>query len=138
MRQIKFRGWDKMYKKWIDPKDYCLDMSDGEVRDESGSLLYRDNGEEIIPVQYTGLKDKNEVEIYEGYIIKHKPYKDRPEQCDEVKFKIYGDNEAYSVLEHYGYLAGAITLIDCIKYNGGIVIGNIYESPELIKVDING
>ena len=63
MREIKFRAWDsknhKMYhnvgffeESWLSPDT------------EDGFIPCADS--EIIPLEYTGLKDKNSVEIYEG------------------------------------------------------------------------
>lgn len=61
MREIKFRAWDKDNKGWL------IDISQWTVQDlnNSGSLP----GDNFTIMQYTGLKDKNGKEIYEGDIV---------------------------------------------------------------------
>ena len=117
MREIKFRAWDKMLKRWCKPQ---LTMRiDGNM----------DGMNDYVLMQYTGLKDKEGKEIYEGDIVMYDLGIDneKPE-----KYKIIFDSKqcAYFLfpledgarLRHFTYSAKN----DCE------VIGNIYEHPHLL------
>lgn len=109
-RDIKFRGWNKTTTDYV-YSDYCM---------LSTFFGYLDEGEWVIQ-QYSGLKDKNEVEIYEGDVIKSGPYED----LGKVIFE-YG---SFMLITIYG---GTFTdtYQSCIH---GSLIGNIFENPDLFK-----
>lgn len=72
MREIKFRIWDKSNKSW---NQYLLLNAAGKivVIDDAvgGQANTADNQENYVIQQYTGLKDKNGKEIYEGDIVQN-------------------------------------------------------------------
>ena len=123
-REIKFRVWDNAVKKYLSLKDY-QDLGAIEVENDGTLTLsprYRFlinmmiMPERFVPQQYTGLKDKNGVEIYEG---------------DKVKAKFY-DKE---VVGEIGFSDGCFLLWNsCVSDNQLFVfddievIGNIYEN----------
>lgn len=110
-RVIKFRAWHSKANNWVMPCDIpkCF-------VEEENSIVF-EAAKNIKLMQYTGLKDKNEKEIYEGDIIKTRN----------------GIGVVIWLSEFDGY---DITGWVCGFRNQNIpseVIGNIYENPELIK-----
>jgi len=123
MRDIKFRAWDKEEKEmylWEADKlaERSIFEADWEMPSLFDEILWGSHPEMIL-MQYTGLKDKNGKEIYEGDIVK-----------DQA-----GDNwEVYFDLGQF-LLKNKILLDTPISlYQEPVVevIGNIYENPELI------
>lgn len=73
MREIKFRAWLKYKKEMVDnarPDFFCKQLHYLYSNSAGGKDVLGVSIEDIELMQYTGLKDKNEKEIYEGDIVK--------------------------------------------------------------------
>jgi uncharacterized phage protein (TIGR01671 family) len=125
MREIKFRAWNGKMEKMFSAEDMAEDqmtlLPTGQfinVSSESTKLSIIYPLDAMLPLQYTGLKDKNGKEIYEGDIVKV-PQFPRP-------LFVKWDYNGYHLFEN---ICNEASL-------GGVedeVIGNIYENPELLK-----
>ena len=150
MREVKFRGHDADLKKWhhgnyyfYTDTIYCIASDKDREENEHHCILFdgfcdwgmpRPHYKAIVDGksigQYTGLKDKSGKEIYEGDIIGFDDCTStesgyREQQCvgvvewsdETVSFEVSNrlSAESYEVLS------------ECL------VIGNIYENPELLK-----
>ena len=117
-RAIKFRAWDKSTNEMLQQP---LDSIFGASR-----LLGFVAGGNIEIMQYTGLKDKNGKEIYEGDIVTG---------IGEGSLQVvpfYGDVVVW-LTSGWGVnneLAGKVPLHMIYGYE---IIGNIYENPELLE-----
>jgi uncharacterized phage protein (TIGR01671 family) len=134
MREIKFRAWHKDERRWINLNGFDI-FFNGCILEGMVDLIYEQGNLKPYPlkvcelVQYTGLKDKNGKEIYEGYIVEHQ----------------IGEGHEWSGYHEVIFYDGAFLLKGGnprgMRY-GEIfnwypsnvkVIGNIYENPELLE-----
>ncbi|WP_413523715.1 YopX family protein [Latilactobacillus curvatus] len=115
MREIKFRAWDKVRKIIVNVVMLSFEQ-DVLGFDDSDAIEYG-NTRDFELMQYTGLKDMNGVEIYEGDIL---------QDPDDEGF-------CYEVEYDYGrFSCGDNDLIDCLGCN---VVGNRFDNPELLEAD---
>lgn len=116
MREIKCRGWDKQYKNMIGP--FSIDfIAHCEWDYKEGEIEW---------LEYTGLKDKNGVDIYESDVI-------RVCKNDKGYFEVVFKNAYVGgwLLKHsaeHDFLSLGARGQSDIE-----VIGNIHENPELLE-----
>lgn len=130
MRDIKFRCWDTENKEMLEVQE--LDYEDSyNGQPMIRTTMYSDyfDTEDMILMQYVGLKDKNGKEIYEGDIVKFRFKDDREEFPDLIGYIEYQTTfTAFRIMSNQGSFKIDITEIKFIE-----VIGNIYENPELLE-----
>jgi len=130
MRDIKFRCWDTENKEMLEVQE--LDYEDSyNGQPMIRTTMYSDyfDTEDMILMQYVGLKDKNGKEIYEGDIVKFRFKDDREEFSDLIGYIEYQTTfTAFRIMSNQGSFKIDITEIKFIE-----VIGNIYKNPELLE-----
>lgn len=113
-REIKFRSWDD--SKMIYSHNNSINNSNFQ-----NTWFFEKIREDAIVMQYTGLKDKNGEEIYEGDIC-------------EVHSDGVGKIEWNEFDGGYDYIFSDEANVGIWEVKKGlVVIGNIYENPELFK-----
>jgi len=124
MREIKFRAWDKHMNKMAD-KEYFQITFNGILIDGTPST----NQEDYVVMQYTGLKDKNGKEIYEGDIAMVDLRPTLP-WCMPSVIEFAHGRFRYNQ-DHIRIPLADVEIMSITSEHE--VIGNIYENPELLE-----
>ena len=132
----KFRAWDNKKNDWFDDNCGVLFIElNGYINFGWNGEIMDDYTDRIILMQYTGLKDVNNVEIFEGDIVK-RTYLDGMFGRTHIGEVDYDKEYArYVISKPQKYTEPKTedirnTLSDRITYE---VIGNIYTNPELLE-----
>ena len=138
MRNIKFRVWDTLAKRYIYPDSrgqghYSMSLNGVFYNLQNGS-----GGDEYIVEQYTGLKDKNGKDICEGDILSD----DKVHVlCEDYSMKSlyvvdYADGTYKNPFLYQSLNGSKFFKLDRAKnrdYAEMTIVGNIMENPELLQ-----
>ncbi|KYL04881.1 YopX family protein [Fusobacterium necrophorum] len=125
MKEIKFRIFDNSEKKFLIKNEK---VSRGIFKDKVSEIVDFENNsvqinnpedERYIFLQYTGMKDINDKEIYEGDIVLWIDSYD-----NERKDKVFFENGAFRINS---------PLFEIADYGELEIIGNFYQNPELLE-----
>ncbi len=137
MREIKFRAWDKEKKKMY--ADVGIFPFPWNERTRNSSWSFSADGTTVNPyhenitlMQYTGLKDKNGKEVYEGDILEAKVYVPGQENSPTFwpridRWEVKLEKEEFD--NGWKYIIWNVSVEDKPDYE---IIGNIHENPELL------
>lgn len=139
MREIKFRAYNKLEREMQTVLNvgffYGEEMIISADSDDGQKDYYEEKLKDIVLMQYTGLKDKNGKEIYEGDILK------TPVWVKNVGLGVCIFNQENNVnfISGFGiytkdsYYNRYQDLVCSDEWDEFEVIGNIYENPELLN-----
>ena len=123
MREIKFRAWYSGYMySAVSRMDFCrsgflrCQLNEDDFNYNTCGDTWADEGEDVVIMQYTGMKDCYGKEIYEGDVVEYDVSDFSPAT---LKVAEWLDNEH---CYNFGASPGSLR-----------VMGNIYDNPELIK-----
>ena len=131
MREIKFRAWLKEDKKMVNVE--TMDFTDKSIQylkksEIINAYILRRESDDVELMQYTGLKDKNGKEIYEGDIVLIKLDETSTWHKTVVGFKKGAfiasliDGEDYIYIFNRGF-----------DSNDFEILGNVYENKSLLE-----
>ncbi len=136
-REIKFRAWWQPVKLEYHKGKITNPPKMLQVSDDSGTKTgldccgYANQGQNVILMQYTGLKDKNGKEIYEGDIVNLIP----DGYVKELATVEWDNDNASWIYRRISQLELVNKRGVYVKWKPIEVIGNIHENPELLEAN---
>ena len=137
MKPLKFKAYVREYDRIVEVEQLEL-LANGEAQSivvadwELTDETYRFTKGQFELMQYTGLKDKNGKEIYEGDIVSLKYLYDK-RTTDKGQVVWREDKASFGLKSLKGLTNEVYELYKVTAEHNLEIIGNIYENPELLK-----
>ena len=142
-RGVTFRAWDKRDKRMLYQDDIKISYAQNTdiyltdlctFFDSLNDRIYKDGfkvsdgipDNRYILLENTGLTDKNGKDIYEGDIIEYHPKKPEVIGFEDGSF-------IQSFVGRDPEEDGAVIILNKYSVTRSVILGNIYENPELLK-----
>lgn len=136
-REIEYRCWDKIKKEWV-LKDIYFGIDGRILEKEYQGFLEPTDIFEVS--QWTGLRDSKGVKVFEGDVVG----KIRNDKIISYKIIKFDDFEETFYTDNFNSIAASEIYVGTCYYRGfniskeevceSIVMGNIYQNPELLEV----
>lgn len=134
-REIKFRVYDKELKQYIRKAEgfhvlgevMAFGVLETYMRENPCDKMYLIRWNDMLLQQFTGFKDKNGKDIYDGDLIQYKGYEVRDgKQIRPIRIKQIGKSESY----RNGFIDDCYILQNLVETDREVeVIGNSFENP---------
>lgn len=136
MRELKFRVWDKLEERFTTCDEGYQGHYVLSLKGEFHNLQNGSGGKEYIVQQYTGMKDRNGKEVYEGDIVKWGMSHDQETAFPRLRVVEFNEKQLiYKVVEVGEYPASVDYLYEAIQPSTRWceVVGNTFENSELLE-----
>ena len=127
MTVIIFRAWDKLRKRMSKVDRIYIDTQGVQLKDDFG--LYWRKINDVVLEQYTGVRLKDGMRVFEGDIVKYRDIDYQREKFYDAYAVVAFEKGQFVVKERHMDMSLGCSLF-CEKYQ---VVGNIHENPELLE-----